>query len=180
VRLPRAWIVAFSVALAAPALALDTPNERITLVGLTGVHAFTGSSDEGAAQFVTLQRLRDRGELAIRVTATVPDVLVDAAADAGLRTGVGDAMLLVGALKIFADGTLGSQTASMIEPFAGQLGNVGIRVRTPEEIDGFVRRANDGGLWCAVHAIGDRANRDVLDIFERHLDASRRARVSLS
>ncbi len=37
-RLPRAWIVAFSVALAAPALALDTPNERITLVGLTGVH----------------------------------------------------------------------------------------------------------------------------------------------
>ena len=143
--------------------------------GLTGVHAFTGSSDEGAAQFEALQRLRDRGDLAVRVTATVPDQLLDAAAQTGLRTGVGDAMLRIGALKIFADGTLGSQTASMLEPFNGQPGNVGIRVRTPEEIDDFVRRATEAGLWCAVHAIGDRANRDVLDIFERHFDASRRA-----
>lgn len=143
-------------------------------LGLTGVHAFTGSSDEGAAQFEALQRLRDRGELGIRVTATVPDRLLDAAMQAGLRTGVGDAMLRIGALKIFADGTLGSQTASMLEPFAGQPGNVGIHVRTPEEIDDLVRRGTDAGLWCAVHAIGDRANRDVLDVFERHLDSSRR------
>ncbi|MGQ0548796.1 MAG: amidohydrolase [Armatimonadota bacterium] len=144
-------------------------------LGLTGVHAFTGSSDEGTAQFDALQRVHDRGELAIRVTATVPDRLLDAAVQAGLRTGAGDAMLRVGALKIFADGTLGSQTASMLEPFDGQPGNFGIRVRTPEEIDDLVRRATDAGLWCAIHAIGDRANRDVLDIFERHLDASRRA-----
>ncbi|MGH2371967.1 MAG: amidohydrolase, partial [bacterium] len=144
-------------------------------LGLTGVHAFTGASDEGAVQFDTLQRLRDRGELAIRVTATVPDRLLESATQAGLRTGAGDAMLRVGALKIFADGTLGSQTASMLEPFDGQPGNLGIRVRTPDEIDDLVRRANDAGLWCAIHAIGDRANRDVLDIFDRHLDASRRA-----
>jgi len=144
-------------------------------LGLTGIHAFTGSSNEGPVQFEALQRLRDRGELAVRVTATVPDRLLEAAAEAGLRTGVGDAMLRVGALKIFADGTLGSQTASMLEPFDGQPGNLGIRVRTPEQIDRLVRHANAAGLWCAVHAIGDRANRDALDIFERHLDASRRA-----
>lgn len=53
-------------------------------LGLTGVHAFTGSSDEGAAQFEALQHLHDRGELAIRVTATVPDRLLEAAAQAGL------------------------------------------------------------------------------------------------
>lgn len=155
--------------------AVGAASAQFHRLGLTGVHAFTGSSDEGAAQFETLQRLRDRGELAIRVTATVPDRLLDAAVQAGVRTGAGDAMLRIGALKIFADGTLGSQTASMLEPFDGQPGNVGIHVRTPEEIDDLVRRATEAGLWCAVHAIGDRANRDVLDVFERHLESSRRA-----
>jgi predicted amidohydrolase YtcJ len=154
------------------ALAASADFHRL---GLTGVHAFTGSSDEGPVQFEALQRLRDRGELAVRVTATVPDGLLEAAAEAGLRTGVGDAMLRVGALKIFADGTLGSQTASMLEPFNEQPGNIGIRVRSPEEIDDLVRRANAAGFWCAIHAIGDRANRDVLDIFERHVAFSHRA-----
>jgi predicted amidohydrolase YtcJ len=92
-----------------------------------------------------------------------------------MRTGLGDAMLRVGALKIFADGTLGSQTASMLDPFEGQPGNRGIQVRTPDEIDALVRRANDAGFWTAIHAIGDRANRDVLDVLERHHAASTRA-----
>ena len=143
-------------------------------LGLTGVHAFTGAADEGPDQFATLQRLHARGELAIRTVATVPDRLIDAAAAAGMTTGVGDAMLRVGALKIFADGALGSQTASMLEPYAGQPGNVGIQVRTPEEIDEFVRKAVDAGFWTAIHAIGDRANREVLDVYERHDQASRR------
>ena len=146
-------------------------------LGLTGVHAFTGASAEGPNQFATLQRLHAGGELAIRTTATVPDRLLEAAAEAGLRSGVGDAMLRVGPLKIFSDGTLGSQTASMLESFAGQPGNVGIRVRTPEEIDRLVRRAIEAGLGTAIHAIGDRANRDVLDVFARHHDASGRAGI---
>lgn len=143
-------------------------------LGLTGVHAFTGAAAEGPDQFLTLQRLRARGELAIRTVATIPDRLLDAAAAAGLVTGVGDAMLRVGALKIFADGALGSQTASMLEPYDGQPGNLGIRVRAPDELDDLVRRAVAAGLWTAIHAIGDRANREVLDALERHDPASRR------
>ncbi len=143
-------------------------------LGLSGVHAFTGASAEGPDQFATLQRLHARGELTIRTVATVPDRLVEAAAAAGMQTGVGDFMLRVGPLKIFADGTLGSQTASMLEAFDGQPGNVGIRVRTPEEIDVLVGKAVEAGLWTAIHAIGDRANHDVLNILERHHAASRR------
>lgn len=144
-------------------------------LGLTGVHAFTGASAEDADQFATLQRLHARGELAIRTVATVPDRLLEVAAAAGTRTGAGDLMLRVGPLKIFADGTLGSQTASMLEPFEGQPDNVGIRVRTSDEIDALVRRAVEAGLWTAIHAIGDRANHEVLNVLERHLAASRRA-----
>lgn len=143
-------------------------------LGLTGVHAFTGAATEGPAQFVALQRLHARGELALRTVATLPDRHLDAAAAAGIRTGLGDAMLRVGPIKIFADGTLGSQTAGMLEPFDGQADNVGIQVRTPEEIGRLVQRAVENGLWTAIHAIGDRANRDVLDILERHLPASHR------
>jgi predicted amidohydrolase YtcJ len=83
-------------------------------------------------------------------------------------------MLRVGPLKIFSDGALGSQTASMFAPYDGQPGNVGVRVRTPEEIEHLVRRAVEAGLWTAIHAIGDRANRDVLDVLERHRPASER------
>lgn len=146
-------------------------------LGLVGVHAFTGASAEGPDQLVALQRLHERGELTVRTVATVPDQHLDAAVAAGMRTGLGDAMLRVGPVKIFADGTLGSQTASMLEPFAGQPANVGIRVRTPDEINHLVGQAVEHGLWTAIHAIGDRANRDVLDVFERHHEASRRAGV---
>jgi hypothetical protein len=144
-------------------------------LGLTGVHAFTGGGDEGAEQFAALQALWGRGELALRTVATIPDHLLDVAAAAGLRSGFGDAMLRLGPVKIFADGTLGAQTAWMLEAFDGQPGNTGIAVRSPEEIDALVQRAVAAGFTTAIHAIGDRANRTVLDVLERHAAASARA-----
>jgi hypothetical protein len=155
--------------------AVQEAQAALHRLGLTGIHAFTGASAEGPDQFATLQRLHARGELAIRAVATVPDRMLDVVAGAGLRTGAGDMMVRVGPLKIFADGTLGSQTASMLEPFDGQPDNVGIRVRTADEIDALVRRAVEAGLWTAIHAIGDRANHEVLNVLEQHHAATRRA-----
>ncbi|MDR7521153.1 MAG: amidohydrolase family protein [Armatimonadota bacterium] len=142
--------------------------------GITGVHTFTSPGAAAADHFAALQRLHARGALTLRVVACLPDRLLDAAATVGIRTGLGDAMLRVGPVKIFADGTLGSQTASMLLPFDGQPENTGIRVRAPEELDALVGRAVAAGLWTAIHAIGDRANRDALDVYERHAAASRR------
>jgi predicted amidohydrolase YtcJ len=144
-------------------------------LGITAIHNFTGTTEDTPAAFETFQRLRARGALTLRVVACVPEAHIEAAAACGLRTTFGDALLRVGPVKIFADGTLGSQTASMLEPFEGQPGNLGIQVRTPDELDRLVEQALQAGLWTAVHAIGDRANRDVLNVFERHLDRSRRA-----
>ncbi|MDQ7839745.1 MAG: amidohydrolase [bacterium] len=142
--------------------------------GITGVHAFTGTTTEGPEGFATLQRLHARGDLGVRVVATLPDRHLEAAAACGMRTGLGDEMLRVGPVKIFADGALGSQTASMLAPYDGQPGNLGVQVRSPAELDHLVARAIDAGLWTAIHAIGDRANREVLDVFERHQAASQR------
>ena len=71
----------------------------------------------------------------------------------------------VACLKTYADGTLGSQTASMLEPFAGQPGNIGIPFASKADLREIIVRAAGRGFAVSVHAIGDRANRDVLDIY---------------
>lgn len=68
-------------------------------------------------------------------------------------------------VKIYADGALGSQTASMFEPYCGQPNNRGIIATSSEQIKAIGLKAAQLGLAVAVHAIGDRANRDVLDAF---------------
>jgi len=136
-------------------------------MGLTGAHTFVGTAAlEGAPAFAALQRLAARGELRLRVWAALPESALAPAAATGPRTGSGDDWLRAGPVKIFADGTLGSQTAAMLEPFDGQPANTGIAIHPREELVALVRRAVEGGFWCALHAIGDRANRWALDALE--------------
>lgn len=143
-------------------------------LGITGVHNFVGTASlEGAPAFGVFQRMNEREALPLRVWTTIPEGVLEHAIASGLRTGFGNEWLRVGPVKIFADGTLGSQTAAMLEPFEGQPGNTGIAIHTREELLDLVRRAVSGGFWCAIHAIGDRANRWVLDAFEANLEMSR-------
>jgi predicted amidohydrolase YtcJ len=76
-------------------------------------------------------------------------------------------MLRVGGIKIFADGTLGSQTAAMLESFEGNPGNRGILAIPEQEMIDTVREASAQGLIIAIHAIGDRAARVALNSIER-------------
>jgi predicted amidohydrolase YtcJ len=81
--------------------------------------------------------------------------------------GRGDAWLRIGALKGFMDGSLGSHTAAFHEPFTDAPGDRGLFVNTPEDMFGWISGADKAGLHVIVHAIGDRANATVLDIFEQ-------------
>ncbi|HXF82682.1 MAG TPA: amidohydrolase [bacterium] len=147
---------------------------RLHALGLTAVHHFTGTAGyDGPPTFAAFQRLRARDQLRLRVWMTVPERALDHVMAIGLRTGFGDEWLRVGPVKIFADGTLGSQTAAMLEPFAGQPGNTGIAIHSREELTDLVGRAVRAGFWCAIHAIGDRANRWVLDACEAHREATK-------
>lgn len=144
-------------------------TEAAHRLGLVGVHNFVGTEvSEGPSAFGVFQELQRRGKLRLRVWTTLPIHALEAAASAGLRTGFGNEWLRVGPVKIFADGTLGSQTASMLEPFEGQPQNTGIPICTREELIDLVGRAVASGFWCAIHAIGDRANRWALDAYEVH------------
>jgi len=75
--------------------------------------------------------------------------------------------LAVRAIKIIADGALGSRGAAMLEPYSDEPGSVGLLTTPPEEIYAQTLAASKAGFQTAVHAIGDRANHLVLDIFER-------------
>jgi hypothetical protein len=142
--------------------ALRAAFERAWRLGLTGIH-----DCDGRDAFVALQRLHQAGELGLRVHKNIPSDLLDEAIGVGLRSGLGDDWLRVGHVKVFADGALGPRTAWMLEPFEGQPDNCGLPIHEPGALQELVRRAAENGFACAVHAIGDRANREVLDAMER-------------
>jgi hypothetical protein len=116
----------------------------------------------GALDF--FQRLRDDGALSLRVWQSLPHERVGELAELGIRSGLGDDVLRVGYLKVFMDGTLGSQTAHMLD-------GAGVEITSGEELAEIVRRGAAAGFPVAVHAIGDRANRDALDAFESTREA---------
>jgi predicted amidohydrolase YtcJ len=130
--------------------------------GLTDIHDCEGS--EALADFQTLLA---QGELEVRVYMMIPQESLERVISLGLKTGFGNDYLRLGDLKVFADGSLGSQTAHMLEPFHGQPDNFGIPVLSPDELQDIVGRADEAEIACAVHAIGDAANRKALDVFAR-------------
>ena len=127
-------------------------------VGLVGIHDM-----DGQRAFVAYQRLHAWGELGLRVVKYLPAGVLDCALETGLRAGLGDDWLRVGGIKAFADGALGSRTAAMLAPYAGEPENVGVSTIEEAALRTLARKAHAGGLPLAVHAIGDRANRMVLD-----------------
>ncbi len=129
-------------------------------VGLTGIHDFDGRSC-----FQALQELRQRDQLMLRVVKNVPLSRIESAIGVGLRSGFGDAWLRIGGIKVFADGALGPRTAAMVAPYENDPENYGIIVVDKEEMQAAASWASANGLSVTVHAIGDRANHDVLDVF---------------
>src|SRR6184192_2804501 len=127
--------------------------------GVTAVHDKDGW--RGALRL--WQRLAGEGVLTLRVWQSVPAEQVSELAALGVRSGFGDPLLRIGYLKAFMDGTLGSQTARMLD-------GSGVEITSREGLEDFVRRGVAAGFPVAVHAIGDLANRDTLDAFEATRD----------
>jgi predicted amidohydrolase YtcJ len=109
------------------------------------------------------QRLEAQSPLPLRVWQSVPaDKLAELRA-LSLRSGVGSSTFRLGYLKVFMDGTLGSQTAWMLD-------GSGVQITSEDELAEIVREAAEAGWPVGVHAIGDRANREALNAFERTRD----------
>ena len=108
-------------------------------------------------------RIHEREGLTLRVWQSLPADRIEEVAALHVRSRVGDDFLRLGYLKCFLDGTLGSQTAWMLD-------GSGVRITSGDELAEIVRAGAAAGWPVAVHAIGDRANREALDAFEATRD----------
>ena len=138
--------------------AMDYLAER----GVTAVHHM--GSWRHLEVFRVAQR---RGLLKTRIYACTPLDGWQRLADEVHDRGRGDEWLKIGGLKGFVDGSLGSHTAAFLQPFSDAPGDRGLLVNTAEDLEAWTAAADRAGLQVAVHAIGDRAIRLQLDVFER-------------
>ncbi|RJP78112.1 MAG: amidohydrolase [Candidatus Zixiibacteriota bacterium] len=133
--------------------------------GLTGMH--DAGVDEATLEI--LRELRDREELTLRVYAMLDDAdsaFVARQFAAGPQV---DPWLTVRALKLYADGALGSRGAALLEPYSDDPSTRGLMVQSPDYLYRMTREALAHGFQVCTHAIGDAANRAVLDAYEKAL-----------
>jgi predicted amidohydrolase YtcJ len=133
----------------------------------------------GSAAFDDLrayQRIEKSGGMTSRIYLFVPIAEYERLADASIERAFGSDRLRIGGLKGFADGSLGSATAGFSEPFSDDAKNRGLMMEsmTNGAMKARVTGANERNLHVAIHAIGDRANDEVLKIFESIPHASER------
>jgi hypothetical protein len=144
--------------------------------GVTSVQEMANSSDASSAGqklrrdvFAVYEDLLRNGELTVRVSVHRPLALWEQLATLGIAAPFGDEKLRIGGLKGYADGSLGSSTALLFHPYLDAPRTSGLFAedmiplsRAQERING----ADAAGLQIAIHAIGDRANKTVLDLYE--------------
>jgi predicted amidohydrolase YtcJ len=143
--------------------------EACARVGLTGVGDASGSNPEEIGVLSSLAREK---KMPIRVYATVgPRNLDEAIAKGPLQLG----RLTIRAVKIYADGALGSRGAALLADYSDAPGNRGLDLTPPGETARLAEKALRAGFQVWTHAIGDRANRVTLDAYEKALAAVRPA-----
>ena len=141
---------------------VDATREGLRLAGSRGVVAIHDKDGWLGAPGI-FQRVAGRDGLTLRVWQSVPHERVHELEALGLHSGIGSGYLRIGYLKAFMDGTLGSQTAWMLD-------GSGVVITSGEELAEIIRAGARIGWPVGVHAIGDRANREALDAFEATRD----------
>jgi len=147
---------------------LAAAQARILEVGLTGVHDMGVSQPE----LELYRRWAEAGRLAFRAVAYLGSdrETLDWWEGGEWTAPPGDhPRLVVRGVKLYADGALGSRGAALFAPYADDPGNVGLLLTPPDTLKALVARALERNLQPAIHAIGDRGNREALDAFEAGL-----------
>jgi len=150
-----------------PRRVIELATQEVLAKGIT-------SFQDAGSSFGTVERLKqmvDEGALGVRLYVMLraaPDALAERAAAGEIPLiGYGDDRLTVRAIKVTIDGALGSHGAWLLEPYADMPESSGLNTSSLERLEQTARVAIENGLQLNVHAIGDRGNREVLDIYEK-------------
>ena len=145
--------------------------EHAASVGVTSVQDMNPSY----ADISTYAELADQGELTSRIYAAPLETDWEDQAKIGIHRAFGSSFLRIGALKGYADGSLGSTTAYFFEPFTDDPGNHGLLSDEMHPVEDMLKRmqgADRAGLQLCIHAIGDQAISIILDLFTKVIEAN--------
>ena len=143
---------------------------KLHTLGLTGLHDVRLMGGlEGAPALKAWQLLNEKDKLDLRCWVSLAGERLEEAIALGLRTGLGDERLHIGHLKYFADGGMGARTAWMLESYLDA--EFGMPLGSMAELAKKISVAEKAGLAVIVHAIGDRANREVIDVLEEIIES---------
>ncbi|HTQ60498.1 MAG TPA: amidohydrolase [Candidatus Solibacter sp.] len=152
-----------------PDLKMDQRRRAVLLAladaaknGVTSAQDFSDWAD-----FLTYVQLKQEGKLTLRITEWLPFIdSMDQLQDMRAQGGTDDPWLRTGAVKGFLDGALGSRTAALLAPYSDDPSTSGILTNDPDKFRAMAIERDKAGFQINFHAIGDRANREALDIFE--------------
>ncbi|GAB3457022.1 amidohydrolase [Massilia terrae] len=149
---------------------LDAALAEMARVGLTGVD----DAGIGVQQDRLYRDYADHGKLTARVYAMIggTGAEFDQLSKNGPLNSYGKDMYALRAVKLYADGALGSRGAALIEPYSDEPNSHGLLFQTNEQIDAMMHKAMAKGYQVNVHAIGDAGNRQILDTFAKEIPAT--------
>jgi hypothetical protein len=134
--------------------------------GITSVQDLDGSPAETRRKlFRVYQKLAREGKLTCRIDLRWPIAFHKEVSNTGAMADFGTDFVRIGGVKGFMDGSLGSSTAKMFEPYVSDAKTTGVYVTEPDSMRAYIRSADAAGLNVCVHAIGDQANAVLLDLF---------------
>lgn len=165
--------------------AIERGGKYLLSYGITSCMDAAVGQRGAFGEIAAYHRAKREGRLPVRTWLTLLGdpgrSIVPQCYEAGLVTGTGDALLTIGAVKLFLDGSAGGRTAWMKEPYLGDDDERGVQMMPDEEVDALVMDAHAKGYQLACHAIGDAAIEQLITAYERALaalpDADRRHRV---
>ena len=138
-------------------------SKMMSRTGVTSVHDAYGSPE----YFRAYQDAYEGGDLSLRVYCLIGYTHIDKMLEAGIRTGVGNEWVRVGAMKLTCDGSISERTARLSQPYIGRPNDYGILVMTEEQLYSYAKKAHEADWQIGVHANGDVGIDTTLRVYER-------------
>ena len=138
-------------------------SKMMSRTGITSVHDAYGSPE----YFRAYQDAYEAGDLSLRVYCLIGYTHIDKMLQAGIRTGVGNEWVRIGAMKLTCDGSISERTARLSQPYIGRPNDYGILVMTEDQLYGYAKKAHDADWQIGVHANGDVGIDTTLRVYER-------------
>ncbi len=165
--------------------AIERGGRHLLSYGITSCMDAAVGQRGGFREIAAYHRAKREGRLPVRTWLALlgdPDrSIVPKCYEAGLISGTGDDMLMIGGVKYFLDGSAGGRTAWMSEPYLGDDGTTGVQMMSDDELNELVMDAHAKGYQLICHAIGDAAIEQLISAYERALaampDPDRRHRI---